>query len=199
MHSPLTVIFIGPQGSGKGTQAQLLKKYLEEQDERNDLLHFETGNSFRELKNSDSFTGRQVRKTIDAGKLQPDYLAITLFSQALIESLTDESDLLIDGFPRSLYQAQALEEACDFYEREKVHLIHLQVGAEVTYERLAGRDRSDDTQEAIKERLRLYHEKTEPLLDFFKKHDRYQVVSIDGEQSIEPVHESIIEGLKLDQ
>lgn len=184
-----TIILVGPQGSGKGTQAALLKQALTATGD--ELLHAETGGAFRSLIQSEHDTAARVRSSLEQGNIQPLFLAVTLWGSLFIEQYNDTSHMLIDGFPRRVEEAEILDDAFSFYGRNHVDVVLLDMTDELAIERMKGRGREDDTEDSMRERLSWYHRDTEPVLGFFKAHDRYTVHSIDGSHTIEEVHAEI--------
>lgn len=200
MHTnkPYTIIFIGPQGSGKGTQIEKLKTVLEADDERRRVVDIQTGRRFRSLAaRQETFAEDKVAATLDAGSLQPDFLSAVLWGQAMINQLDPKSHLLIDGFPRTTAQIPDLEDAFIFFERGEVNVINLVTPEEVVRERMYSRARADDTTESIEERLRWYHEDTLPVVEFYRKRANTVVHDIDGTKDIDEVHRQILATLKL--
>lgn len=195
---PTTVIFIGPQGSGKGTQIERLYKVIAEKDPARRVVDIQTGRRFRALAaKRETFAERKVDETLDTGILQPDFLTHILWGQAMLDQLDPKSHLLIDGFPRTVPQAQVLEEALIFFERDNLHIINLDTPEEVVRKRMQERARADDTEESIEARLTWYREETLPVLDFYRVRPDTEVHDIDGTASIDEVHKQIVEALKL--
>lgn len=194
---PLTIIFIGPQGSGKGTQIEKLKVVLEAKDTRR-VVDVQTGRFFRALAaRQGTFAEDKVASTLSQGTLQPDFLVAVLWGQAMVDQLDEKSHLLIDGFPRTVGQIPDLEDACTFFERGLVHVINLNTPEEVVRGRMIARSRNDDTKDSIEERLRWYREDTLPVLEYYHSRENTKVVDIDGTQSIEDVHIAIVSALNL--
>lgn len=195
---PLTIIFIGPQGSGKGTQIEKLKEVLEAKDRRR-VVDIQTGRRFRSLAaKQETFAEDKVAATLALGSLQPDFLVAVLWGQALVDQLDQKSHLLIDGFPRTVGQIPDLEDAFHFFERGQVHVINLNTPEEVVRTRMVERARSDDTQSSIEERLRWYREDTLPVLEYYKKRPDTTVISIDGTLTMDEVHQEILKALNLE-
>ncbi len=195
---PLTIIFIGPQGSGKGTQIEKLKEVLEAKDRRR-VVDIQTGRRFRALAaKQETFAEDKVAATLALGSLQPDFLVAVLWGQALVDQLDEKSHLLIDGFPRTVGQIPDLEDAFHFFERGHVHVINLNTPEEIVRTRMVERARSDDTQSSIEERLRWYREDTLPVLEYYKKRLDTTVVSIDGTLTMDAVHLEILKALNLE-
>ncbi len=185
-----TVIFFGPQGSGKGTQARNLLKYLRENDE-SPVVDLETGRGFRTMAQSESYTGERVRQILADGELVPNFLTSSIVMTEVAERLTEDSHLVIDGFPRNLDQARVLEQMLAFYKRTNLTVICLDVANEIVVERMQSRGRADDTPELIAERLRLYHDQTKPLTDHYEGRPETNFIHVDGGQSIDAVWEEI--------
>tara|TARA_B100001989_G_scaffold190785_1_gene139817 strand:- start:849 stop:1448 length:600 start_codon:yes stop_codon:yes gene_type:complete len=193
-----TVIFIGPQGSGKGTQIELLDKVLTEKDPLRRIVDIQTGRRFRAMTaKRETYAERKVSRTLDTGQLQPDFLTHLLWGQAMLEQLDPKSHLLVDGFPRTVAQAEVLEEALDFFERDNVHIINLDTPEDVVRARMKGRARDDDTDESIETRLKWYREDTLPVLDYYRVRPDTQVHDLDGTDTIEGVHSQILKALEL--
>ena len=194
----LTVIFIGPQGSGKGTQIDKLDKTMVEKDPVRRVVDIQTGRRFRSLAaRSETYAEKKVAATLDSGALQPDFLTHILWGEAMLDQLDSKSHLLIDGFPRTVIQAHVLEEALAFFERNNVHVINLDTPEVVVRERMQSRARADDTQASIEERLRWYREDTLPVLDYYRVRPDTTVHDIDGTDTVEGVHSQILEALNL--
>lgn len=194
---PLTIIFIGPQGSGKGTQVSNLLKTLGEKSDRR-TIDVQTGRGFRAMIESpQTFAEKKVASTLAGGKLQPDFLTNQLWIDHMLKELDSECNLLIDGFPRTVAQAGVLDEALDFFERQEVHVINLDTPEEIVRERMKSRGRADDTDESIDTRLRMYREDTLPVLEYYRTRPHTQVHDLDGTDTIEGVHAQILAALQL--
>ncbi len=192
-----TVIFIGPQGSGKGTQIERLKEVLEANDRRR-VVDIQTGRRFRALAaKQETFAEDKIAATMNAGTLQPDFLSSVLWGQAMVDQLDPKSHLLIDGFPRTIGQIPDLEDAFHFFERTHVDVINLETPEEVVRARMESRARADDTPESIEERLRWYREETLPVVAFYRSRANTTVHDIDGRLTIDGVHDAIKAALGL--
>jgi len=196
--SPKTIIFIGPQGSGKGTQIERLYSVIAEQDPTRRIVDIQTGRRFRALAaKRETYADKKIAATLDSGELQPDFITHLLWGQAMLDQLDDKSHLLIDGFPRTVPQAEVLEDALDFFERDPVHVINLDTPEEVVRKRMEERARDDDTTDSIETRLRWYREDTLPVLDYYRVRPETTVHDIDGMVSIDEVHAAIVVALEL--
>jgi len=194
---PLTVIFIGPQGSGKGTQIEQLKASLEAADRRR-VVDIQTGRRFRALAaKQETFAENTIAASMNAGTLQPDFIVSVLWGQAMIDQLDPKSHLLIDGFPRTVGQIPDLDDAFTFFERGVIDVVNIATPEAVVRERMQERARADDSTESIEERLRWYREDTLPVLEHYRNRPNTRVHDIDGEATIEVVHEQIMQALKV--
>lgn len=195
---PITVIFIGPQGSGKGTQIEKLTKVVTEKDPIRRVVDIQTGRRFRSLAaKHETFAERKIATTLDMGALQPDFLTYILWGQAMLDQLDPKSHLLIDGFPRTVAQSEVLEEAFSFYERTNLQVINLDTPEDVVRKRMLERARTDDSEESIETRLRLYREDTLPVLTYYRRRPDTVVHNLNGTDSIEGVHQQILKALKI--
>jgi adenylate kinase len=179
----MNLIVLGPQGSGKGTQAKLISKTY-------GIPHIATGDMIREMKELDTPVGREVRAVYDAGQLVQDDLIIRMIRDRL-----DRGDTLpgfvLDGFPRNLAQAEALDELLRELGREVDLVFEFQVPnravlIERMLKRAAEENRSDDTPEAIGQRLEIYDRETAPLVEYYRS-TRGNVVGINADQTVEAV------------
>lgn len=192
-----TVIFIGPQGSGKGTQIEKLKTVLEANDRRR-VVDIQTGRRFRALAaTQETFAEDKIAITMGAGTLQPDFITTVLWGRAMLDQLDDKSHLLIDGFPRTVGQIPDLEDAFLFFDRDNVTVINLETPENVVRTRMEARARADDTSDSIDERLRWYREETSSVIEYYINRPLTTVVTIDGTGSIDDVHTQIITNLGL--
>lgn len=195
----LTVIFVGPQGSGKGTQIDKLDKVLLEKDPVRRVVDIQTGRRFRALAaRHETYAEKKVARTLDTGMLQPDFLTYILWGEAMLDQLDAKSHLLVDGFPRTVKQADVLDDALDFFERNELHIINLDTPEEVVRARMQGRARADDTEGSIEERLRWYKEDTLPVLDYYRVRPETKVHDLDGTDTVEGVHAQILKALNLE-
>lgn len=197
MH-PQTIIFIGPQGSGKGTQIQKLDAVLRERDQARKVVDIQTGRRFRALAaKGEGYTERHIQETLDTGILQPLFLSVVLWGDAMREHLDPECHVLIDGFPRIVDEAKVLESALEFYNRRHVSIINLDTPEEVVRERMMDRARPDDTPASIEERLTWYRDETLPVVEYYRQREHTTVHDIDGTASIDEVHQEILRALTL--
>ncbi|MDB5194573.1 MAG: adk, adenylate kinase, adenylate kinase [Parcubacteria group bacterium] len=188
-----TVIFIGRSGSGKGTQADLLKDRFHRLDSARHILYIETGARFREFIRGGSLSAKRAKEINDEGSLQPDFLAAWMWGSALIEELEPDMHLVFDGAPRAESEARLLTTALGFYGRKNVTVIHIKVSRRWSEDRLLARGRADDTSlQKVDKRLDWFDKKVVPAIEYFKSDPFYKVIEVNGEQPIEKVHADII-------
>lgn len=197
MNKPYTFIFFGIVGSGKGTQIELLQKYLKEKNPDAKIAVAYPGSEFRKIIEKGSYTGKLVKETLEQGWLQPNFLTISLFTDILIDNLDEETNLIVDGFPRTVTQSEVLEAAMDFYKRSDMKIIYIQLEKEEAMKRMKLRGRSDDTDEGIAKRFDEYVNNVVPAMYYFKDKGGYTMYTINGDQSIEDVHKELIQTLGL--
>lgn len=181
MTQGVRLIFLGPPGAGKGTQAQVLADLCA-------IPHISTGEILREAIADKTSLGQKAQNYVDKGELVPDGLILDLIRERL-----QEPDALhgwiLDGFPRNVSQAEFLDalllelnQSCDF-------VLNLEVPDPVLLERLLGRGRKDDNETTISRRLEVYREQTAPVIAFYQS--RGSLKSVDGDRSMDEVTEAL--------
>ncbi|MFN3975345.1 MAG: adenylate kinase [Dehalococcoidia bacterium] len=210
------IILLGPPGAGKGTQAALLARCL-------GLSHIATGDLLREHQRKGTPLGNLARSYMEKGLLVPDDLVIRMLLERLGMPDCQERGCVLDGFPRTVEQAQALDRALAPNSVEKTLL--LRVSQEELVRRLSGRwtcrvcqrpyhsesnppkvpgrcdvdggelfQREDDRPEAVRQRFRAYEEQTAPLIAYYRKQGK--LVEINGEGEMDVVHRAILEAVE---
>jgi len=191
------ILLMGPPGTGKGTQSKLLVEKL-------GYGYFSMGDTFRELAKQDSELARQVKAIIDKGHIVTDDLTIQVFESS-IEKMMDKPGLIIDGFPRTLGQLEMLNELLQKHSVQNFKVFFLDVDKEKLLHRLSLRSQSqgrvDDADvAAVEKRFDEYMTKTAPVKEYYESIGK--LIHINGDQaeqmdeSIQKVHESIMEHLK---
>jgi|TARA_R110002072_G_scaffold100030_1_gene220134 adenylate kinase len=182
------IVFIGPPGAGKGTQCELLSKALK-------VPHIGTGGMLRAL---ESDSGEAIHLRIDRGHFAPDEFVLQMVAERLAQP-DSRTGYLLDGFPRTQVQASAFDKQLVAASLKLDHVLHLQVSADVLIERLRKRGetekRADDAEEFIRERFRIYEDRTAPLLDHYRCQGL--VRDIDASDSESLVHASICDCLNF--
>ncbi len=194
---PYTFVFFGIVGSGKGTQVKLLQEVLKATDPAREVVYAYPGGEFLKLTQGDTYTGKLVKETFDLGHLQPNFITISLFTNILVNSLTPEKHLIADGYPRTIEQSKAFETAVEFYKRSDIKIIYIELSKEEAAKRMQLRGRVDDTPEGIARRFDEYVNNVVPAMNYFNDKEGYTVYKINGEQTIEKVHEDIKKALGL--
>ncbi|MEA4926708.1 MAG: adenylate kinase [Syntrophomonadaceae bacterium] len=204
----MNIILMGPPGAGKGTQADLIKAAFP-------IPHISTGDMFREAVKNSTAMGLEAKKYMDAGQLVPDTVTIGVVEERL--SMPDcNQGFLLDGFPRTTIQAQALDQVLAKKGKKVELALNVSVPEEVLMDRMTGRltcntcktvynakfnppavegicnkcggeliQRSDDRAETVKNRLEVYREQTEPLLDYYQKQGC--LITVDGNRGTNEV------------
>ncbi len=211
----LTVILLGPPGVGKGTQGALLADSF-------GWEHIATGDLLRAARREGTELGRKAQIFMDEGDLVPDQLIVALVKERL-ERLPDDRGVILDGFPRTMVQAEALAEVLPPVGRSVDVVLLLEVGDEVLVKRISGRrscsrcgrvynvhfdlpitegicnecggrldHRKDDTPDTVRHRIEVYHELTQPLVDYYKG-GAVSVLHVDGEGSVDQVR-TVVQG-----
>ena len=190
---PQTIFLMGPSGVGKGTQSRLFCDYLKKRDSDREVLYVQVGKLFRELAEKKNLTGALLDRYINEGLLVPEFLTVWAWGQLLIADCKEDQHLLFDGTPRRMKEAEMLQRALQFYKRKNMLVIVLKASKEWSRKLLAGRGREDDIDPRdVERRLEWYDTDVVPVLDYFREADEYEMVEINSEQSIEAVHQDVI-------
>jgi adenylate kinase len=211
------IILIGAQGSGKGTQSEMLAQAL-------GVPHIASGDLFRKEIEEGTEVGLEAQKYIDRGNLVPDDLTVTMILSRLRQP-DCQPGVLMDGFPRTIAQAQALDEGLSEFGKQINVVVYLHVPREELLQRLSGRyickanqhvyniysrppkvagvcdldgselyQRSDDVGDAVQRRLDIFFHQTIHLLDYYG--EQWKVVKVDGNQGIQEVHQALVHAIR---
>lgn len=207
----MNIILLGAPGAGKGTQAEIIRKKL-------GIPTISTGDMIREALKSGTDMGKKAKSYMDKGQLVPDEVVIGIVKDRLSQD-DCKNGFILDGFPRTIAQAEAL----DNMEVNIDRVIDIEVNEELIYERMSGRrvckdcgatyhiknikpkvegicdkcsgtliQRNDDRPETVKERLKVYHEQTKPLKNYYESKNK--LVVIDGTQSMDEITKQMLAG-----
>ncbi|MFT4126978.1 MAG: adenylate kinase [Gordonia sp. (in: high G+C Gram-positive bacteria)] len=176
----MRLVFLGPPGAGKGTQAELLS-------EAAGIPHISTGDLFRANISQGTPVGLEAKKYLDAGNLVPSQITVDMVRARLAEPDT-ANGFILDGFPRSTEQAHALKDILAALGQSLDAVLSLGVDTDVVVERMLARGRADDTEEVIRNRMDVYASETAPLLEYYGA----DVKSVDATGDIQDVHQRIL-------
>lgn len=170
----MNIVLIGPQGSGKSTQGKLISDHF-------GVPYISTGDMFREIMTGTDDFSMSIKEKMTAGDLIDDETTNKIVRQHL-ERGKYYKGFVIDGYPRSVNQSMSAPFVLDL-------ILHIEVPENISIERLLKRARIDDTKEKIQRRLDLYKQETEPILDYWRKHNK--VIDIDGVGDVNEIHKLI--------
>lgn len=214
---PTNLVLVGPPGVGKGTQATMLAHRL-------GLLHLASGDMFRSEIAAGTELGKKAKEYMDRGDLVPDAITIGMMESRLTTEQAKTSGFVLDGFPRTVAQAEALDELLRRVGLDITRVVSLEIEDQVVVDRLSGRricpncgaiyhvatkpprvegvcdecgsqlaTRADDNPETIRQRLKVYHDQSQPVLDYYSASGKLH--SVDCDRQPEEVYNSVVEGL----
>jgi adenylate kinase len=179
----MRLVLLGPPGAGKGTQAVLIAEKL-------GVPHISTGDLFRANIGEETPVGLDAKKYLDAGDLVPSSITNRMV-EARVAEPDAEGGFVLDGFPRTVDQAEALEGILQTLGTKLDAVLSLTVDEDVVVDRMLARGRADDSEDVIRNRLRVYREETAPLLDHYDG----LVVKVDGVGEVEEVNQRALAAL----
>ena len=180
----MNIILLGPPGAGKGTQAQRLQ-------EKHGMVQLSTGDMLRAAVASGSEIGRKAKAIMDAGDLVPDEVVVQIISDKLDEPAIANAGAILDGFPRTTAQAEALDAMLAAKGRTLDAVVELTVDEQILLDRIqtraaeTGGARADDNAETLRTRLAVYHEQTAPIVPYYEA--KGLLKRVDGMAPIEDV------------
>lgn len=181
----MNIIIMGPQGSGKTTQAKILAASL-------GVVEISAGEVSRQIASEDTVEGKRVKEEMNKGNLVPDNILANRLKQ-ILKSEEISKGFVLDGWPRNKEQLDFLESFLSSVNKKIDKVFFIKLPDEIGIERIIGRikteHRTDDTSEAIKKRLLIYHQQTEPILKFYRRQGK--LVEIDGSGTIEEVSQLV--------
>ncbi len=185
----MNVILMGPPGCGKGTQAQRLQ-------DRYGMIQLSTGDMLRAAVAAGTEIGQKAKAIMDRGDLVPDEIVVGIIVDRIQEPDVQKNGFILDGFPRTVAQAEKLDEVLDAKDIEIDHIIELTVDEAALFARIENRAkesggdvRADDNAETLKKRITVYREQTAPILPYYEKAGRLE--KVDGMASIEDVTQQL--------
>ncbi len=176
----MRLVILGPPGAGKGTQAELLSETL-------GIPHISTGDLFRANIGQGTPIGLEAKKYLDAGELVPPEITVNMVRERLAEPDAAKG-FILDGFPRSVEQAQALAGILEELGESLDGVLSFVVDEDAVVQRMLARGRADDTEDVIRNRMRVYAEETAPLLD----HYAGSITEIDGMGEVADVQQLVL-------
>ena len=173
------LLFLGPPGAGKGTQAASISEFYS-------YLHLSTGELLRKEVHLKTNLGKKVKEIINSGKLVDDELVLKIVRKNLI---SDKEGWILDGYPRNLSQATSLNKVLFELNQTLDIVFYLKVDDEILINRLLNRGRTDDNEETVRTRLKIYKETTLPLIDYYK--DKNILEFIEGDRDLKIISDEI--------
>ena len=173
------LLFLGPPGAGKGTQASFIS-------ESNDYLHLSTGELLRQEVEKKTTLGIQIKEIINSGKLVDDKLVLEIVKQNLV---LNKKGWILDGYPRNISQADSLTKVLEKLNQPIEKVFYINLSEDILVKRLINRGRTDDNEEIIRTRLDIYKETTQPLIEYYKNLNILEY--IDGGRDLKTISDDI--------
>jgi adenylate kinase family enzyme len=193
---PFTLLFAGMQGSGKGTQADMLKTYLEAHDSR-PVIFLSSGELLRKYcEEHTTFFAKHTKEIMAQGGLVPTFVANYILNYYLTQVLTEDAHVLLDGVARTIMQAEILDETLIYYGREDFRVVLLDISLQVARERAIARGRSDDNVAALDKRFKWFHDDVLPALALLGEKG-HPILTIDGTKTPDEVHTQVRQELGI--
>lgn len=192
---PVTLLFFGSQGSGKGTQVSKVIEHLATKSDTK-VIRIDMGAELRAMIEEGGYSGPLVHAVLSSGGRMPDFMPTYLQTKKIVNNFTGNEHIIADGLARGHDQTRAFDDMMHFYGRGDYRIIHLTLSEDSAVKRLLARGRPDDTEAAIRTRLAWNKQIVMPQLDMLRERGRI-IYEIDGEQDIESAHKDILAALKL--
>lgn len=186
------IMFQGLSGCGKGTQTALLKKFLDSSTQYTTFV-MEAGHGFRSFLSHNSYMAEVASEVTKKGGFQPTFMSVWNWTNILINEMKADQHIIFDGSPRQGTEPPIIDDLWEYVgHNDTVYVFFIKINDDTARERLGCRSRHDDDSEVIENRLKNFKELSAPILEYYAKHPRYTYVELDGEQSIEEIHDTII-------
>lgn len=185
------VILVGRSGSGKGTQGQFIKKFLEENFPGHEMHYLSTGDEMRRIMKQASYTAQLSRQTQGEGKLQPMFFSVFVWAKYLMEHVHGGDNIIFDGVPRRKSEADILHSAVKFYGWHKPVVINIDTPEDECIKRMMERKREDDTLENFQKKMEWYRVEVEPMLQYYQESNQYAYAKINGLDTPENISKHI--------
>lgn len=194
---PITVAFFGISGSGKGTQVEILKSFLEKEERSPGVVAPQMGDILRAFMQTGTPIAKHTGEILKAGGLVPSFVPIYLLTKALNETFDGSQHVILEGTCRRPDQSRAANDIMRMFDREQLDAVVLTLSKESAKERLVARGRFDDAKdEAIENRFSWYQEHVVPSIEELRKLG-WTIHEIDGEPDVDTIHKHILKALKL--
>ncbi len=189
---PITVAFFGISGSGKGTQCELLEKYLRAHDDEHEILRPEMGNLLRAFMQTGTTFAKKVGEILASGGLVPSFMPIYLLTKIMNETFDGTQHVILDGTCRRPDQSRAANDIVRMYGRDELHAIVLNLSKDDARTRLKARGRYDDeSEEVLSSRFAWYQEQVVPAIQILKE-SGWTIHEIDGSPDVDTIHTNIL-------
>jgi len=195
--APKLFVFLGRSGCGKGTQCALLMDHLKQKDGK-ETFYVSTGDEFRKLIESGTYTASKVKEIVSEGNFVPSFLASMMWANVIARDYKEGMNMVIDGSPRTLSEKSIFDTVHYFFGEKKVfdfdsvNIVFMNVTKEWATARLLGRARSDDNAEAISKRMYWFEKFVNPVVESYRNEKNINFFEINGEQTIDEVHKEIV-------
>jgi adenylate kinase family enzyme len=185
------IMFQGISGCGKGTQAALLQEFLNSTTKYSTFI-MEAGHGFRSFLSHDSYMAEVAGEVTEKGGFQPAFMSIWNWTNILINEMKKDQHIIFDGSPRKGIEPSILDDLWEYLDHhDPVYVFYIKISDDTARERLGQRERHDDSLEVIENRLKNFKEASRVILKYYRENPRYTFVEIDGEESIEEIHNTI--------